>query len=225
MLRSLPSRSLLWLGIAAPVLFLGIALGLGAIRPGYDAIRQYVSLLSLGPGGWVQIANFVVSGILVAGFGVGLRRAWPVGAGSRWAPRLIVLAGAGLFLSGVFVTDPAQGYPAGAPAGLPMDASWHAGIHYLGALLVFAGLPAAMVVASRRLETPSGRIWRAYCLASALVMLGSWLATFAFPGTGGMPAIAGLLQRIAVAAGFQWLAVTAAIELARPALAAEPAFA
>jgi Protein of unknown function (DUF998) len=184
-----------------------------------------MSLLSLGPSGAIQILNFVLTGILVTGFGLGLRQAWPAGPGARWVPRLVMVVGGALVVSGIFVTDPAQGYPAGAPAGLPTDASWHAGIHYLGAFIVFVGLPAAIVVASRRSPTANARLGRAYSLTSALVMVGFWLATFAFPGTPGTPAIAGLLQRVAVVAGFQWLALTAALECARSASAAEPSFA
>lgn len=225
MARELSTRSLLALGIAAPVLFLGVALAEGALRPDYDPMRQYISLLSLGPTGWTQVVNFIVAGVLFPGFGIGLRRAWIDGPGARWTPRLIVVVGAALVVSGLFVTDPAQGYPAGAAAGLPTHASWHAGIHYLGALLVFVGLPAAIVIASRRREIANGRTWRVYSLASAVAMVAFWLATFAFPGSPGTPAIAGLLQRIAVAAGFQWVALTAALEFARSAPAAEPAYA
>jgi hypothetical protein len=213
--RWLSTRSLLALGVAAPPLFLGIALLAGATRPGYDPLRQYVSLLSLGPGGWVQQLNFVVTGILVAGFGFGIRRAEAGRPAGGWVARLIVGVGLALVASGVFVTDPAQGYPAGAPAGLPTETSWHAGMHYLGALLVFVGLPTAMTLAARRAPVPGARGWLVYSLVSAVAMLGLWLATFAFPGTPGTPAIAGLLQRLAVVAGVQWLFALALIELRR----------
>ncbi len=219
------TRALLAIGLVAPAVFVCVALAEGAVRPGYDPVRQYVSLLSLGPTGWTQVVNFIVTGILVAGFGVGLRRVWAEGPAARWVPRLVVGVGVGLLLSGVFVTDPAQGYPAGAPTGLPTEVSWHAGIHYIGALIVFVGLAAAIAIASWRPQVGNGPAWRVYSLVSAVALVGFWLATFAFPGTPGTPAIAGLLQRIAVVAGFQWLAVTAALEFARSAPAAEHAYA
>lgn len=218
------TRALLRLGIVGPVLFIALFLIEGATRPGYDAVRQFVSLLSLGEGGWLQVANFVVGGLLIAAFGIGLGRVWAAGR-ARWAPRLVVLVGLALVGSGAFVADPAQGYPAGAPAGLPTSVSWHAGLHYVGALLVFLGLPAAMTIAARRAPTPNARAWAAYSLFSGIVMVGGWLATFVLAGPDGTLAIAGLLQRIAVVAGFQWLVATAAIELGRADRAATYAYA
>ena len=207
------TSGLLWAGFVGPILFVGVFLVEGVTRPGYDSVRQFVSLLVLGDGGWLQVANFVVGGLLVAGFGVGLRRAWADGRGARWAPRLVVLVGFSLVVCGVFVADPALGYPPGAPAGLPLETSWHAGIHYLGALGVFVGLPVAAAVAARHAPTERARTWAVYSLASGGIMLLGWLATFVLAGPDGTLAIAGLLQRIAVVAGFQWLVATAAIEL------------
>lgn len=209
-----PGRWLLLGGVVGPIAFVGLALAQGAVRPGYDPNRQFVSLLSLGEGGWLQIANFVVCGLLLAAFAIGLHRAWSAGPGSRWVPRLVFVVGIALIVSGMFVTDPAQGYPAGAPAGLPTSVSWHAGLHYLGALVVFVGLPASMVIAARR-EPVATRGWSAYSLAAGAVMIGGWLATFVLAGPDGTLANAGLVQRIAVIAGFQWLVAVALIELRR----------
>ena len=33
----------------------------GAVRSGYDPVRLVVSYLSLGDGGWVQVATFLVT--------------------------------------------------------------------------------------------------------------------------------------------------------------------
>ena len=33
----------------------------GCLRPGYRAREMFVSELSLGPRGWIQIANFIVA--------------------------------------------------------------------------------------------------------------------------------------------------------------------
>ena len=134
--------------------------------------------------------------------------------------RSVVVAGLGLIASGLFAADPALGYPPGAPAGLPTDVSWHAGVHYLGALVVFLGLPTAMAIATQRAPVAATRIWAYYSLVSALIMVGGWLATFAFSGADGTLAIAGLLQRIAVVGGFQWIVATASIELAQADVAA-----
>jgi hypothetical protein len=83
----------------------------GATRRGYDPIRLQVSYLSLGDQGWMQIANFCLSGGLAIFFAWGLRQALRSGRVSFWAPLLIAAYGLGLIVSGVFVTDAAFGYP------------------------------------------------------------------------------------------------------------------
>ena len=118
MLGDRATRWLLTCGVIGPVLFVVAFLIEGAIRPDYDPARVFVSQLSLGDEGWLQVANFVVSGLLIAAFAVGLRRVLASGLASRWGPNLIGLVGLGLVISGIFVTDPALGYPPGTPQGL-----------------------------------------------------------------------------------------------------------
>ena len=90
-----------------------------ATRPGFSLTRDAASLLDDGPWGWVQSANFIATGLLLAAAGAGLRRALPEGRGSRWAPRLLLIAGAGLIGGGIFHPDPSGGYPPGAGAPSP----------------------------------------------------------------------------------------------------------
>ena len=224
MVARLSTRTLLRAGVIGPVLFVVIFLVEGATRPGYDPVLTFVSQLSLGEGGWLQIASFVVTGALMVAFAAGLGRAWGSSQG-RLVPRLVGLVGVSLAVCGAFVTDPALGYPAGAPAGLPTETSWHAAIHYLGAVGVFLGLPAAAAVAARRAQEARHRSWAAYSLLSGAVMLVGWLLTFAFRGSDGTLAVAGLLQRIAIVGGFQWIVATALIELRRTAPARVLAYA
>lgn len=105
------TRWLLLAGVIGPILFVIVFLVEGWTRAGYDPMRMFVSLLALSDDGWQQIVNFVVSGVLVAGGAVGLRSVLREGPGSTWGPRLIGLAGVGMVLAGVFVTDPGFGYP------------------------------------------------------------------------------------------------------------------
>src|SRR5262249_53760150 len=64
---SVPRGLLLWLtyGSLAPVLFTVVYLIEGVTRPGYDGWKHSISALSLGPGGWLQQANFVFLGLNV----------------------------------------------------------------------------------------------------------------------------------------------------------------
>lgn len=68
------TRALLTCGVVAGPLFVVVAIFEILTRPGYDFGRHPISLLSLGDFGWIQIANFVGSGLLTIGFAVGARR-------------------------------------------------------------------------------------------------------------------------------------------------------
>jgi hypothetical membrane protein len=195
-------RSTRWLltgGVIGPVLFVVVLLVEGWTRADYDPMTMFGSLLSLGDLGWQQVANFVVSGLLVLGGALGLRRVLTDGPGCRWGPRLIGLAGIGLVLAGVFVTDPAQGYPPGAPSGMPASSSWHGSIHLVASAFVFIGLPVAMVVMARRFRGEGSR-WALYCWLSAVGVLAFLFASQAFTS------VAGLLQRVLIVLVLGWVA-------------------
>jgi hypothetical protein len=85
--------------------------GRRALREDYSALHQPVSMLSLGPGGWVQIANFVVSGLLMVACAVGLRRALRSGRGRTLGPLLIGVYGFGVVGAGMFSADPSLRLP------------------------------------------------------------------------------------------------------------------
>jgi hypothetical membrane protein len=182
-------------GVIGPVLFVVDFLAEGATRPGYDVVRHSVSQLSLSNLGWQQVANFLVSGVLIIGGALGLRRAIRQRPGSRWGPILVGLAGAGLVLAGVFVTDPALGYPPGQPA----SSSWHGAIHEVVSLLVFVGLPAAMFVLARRFRGEGSR-WATYSWLSGIGTVVFLFSAFAFED------VTGLLQRVSIVIAFGWVA-------------------
>ena len=198
-------------GVIGPLLLVVVFSIEGAIRPDYDPKRVFVSQLSLGEGGWLQIANFVISGLLIVAFAFGLRRVMSSGQTSRWGPILIGLVGLGLIVSGVFVTDPALGYPPGTPRGLTQHPTLHGSIHLLGALLVFAGLPIASFVFARHFQAQSDRHWARYSVATGIGMLAVFgAANLGANGLAGLGDLAGALQRLAVLIGFGWIVALAA---------------
>lgn len=202
------TRALLAGGIVGPVLFVLVFTIIGAVRPGYDPMRQFVSLLMLADGGWIQVASFLVSGLLILGSAIGLRRVLTPGPGRRFAPIGVGLAGLGLIVAGIFPTDALQGYPPGTPPGLPLVPSWHAVAHLVGALLFFGGLPFASIVLARRFSSAGAVGWGIYSAASGIGMFVINASTGASPGTAGrFPDIAGLLQRISIVLGLAWLAL------------------
>jgi hypothetical membrane protein len=192
----------LWCGVLASALFTLVWLIEGALRPGYDPYRNWISELALTDRGWIQIASFLLSGTLVLVFARGLRAAMPTGPGSVWGPRLIAATGVALVAAGLFVIDPGLGYPPGAEA----VQTWHGALHDLAGSVMFLSLVAATIVYSRRFARP-------YALASGIAVLLGWLAAGVLAGLdyAGVwsPAPAGVAQRLSVLVGFGWLAYLA----------------
>jgi hypothetical protein len=163
------TRRLLGCGLAAGPVFVTAFAAEGAARDGYRPLRHPVSSLALGPGGWVQAANFAVTGIMFLAAAAGLSRADDAATGTRAGPALIGAAGAGLIGAAIFPTDPVSGYPPGTPGRL--RAPTRAGtVHNLAAIPVFLGLPAAAAGASWRSFRTGQRGWGLYCAGTAITM-------------------------------------------------------
>lgn len=167
--RTVPTRTLLAGGIAAGPLFLLVALGQVVFRDGFDLSRQPLSLLALGEWGWIQTANFLLSGLLALAGALGLRRALLGTVAGTWGPALVAVFGIGLVVAGVLVSDPSMGWPAGAPEGAPETLSWHAVGHGVGAMLAFGSLTIACLVFARRFQLSRQRGWAAFSLVCALL--------------------------------------------------------
>ncbi len=98
--QSVVTRFLIAGGAIGPLLFMIVLLIEGATRPGYSAWHNYGSSLSLGDQGWMQIANFLVCGLLILGFAIGLRQVFQTGRGSVWGPILLGVFGVSLIVAG-----------------------------------------------------------------------------------------------------------------------------
>jgi NAD(P)-dependent dehydrogenase (short-subunit alcohol dehydrogenase family) len=187
----------------------------------YRPLRHPVSSLALGPRGWVQTANFAVTGVLCLGGAAGLRLAGGRLAGSRTGPVMVAAAGAGLIGSAAFRTDPVGGYPPGTPE-MPARFSRAGTAHNLAAVPVFFGLPAAAACygwRSWRAGQPPG--FAVYCAAIAVTMpVAMALAGAGFGQPSRLGGYGGLFQRASIIAGFAWLTVVSARGL--PGTAATP---
>ena len=199
------TRRLLRCGIWAGPVFAATFLAEGAVRDGYRPLRHPVSSLALGPRGWIQTANFAVTGVLCLAGAAGLRL-----AGSRTGPALVAAAGAGLIGSAAFRTDPVGGYPPGTPD-MPATSSRAGTAHNLAAVPIFLGLPAAAACYGWRSWRAGQPGFAVYCAATAATMP----ATMALAGAGfGQPSrlgrYGGLLQRASIITGFAWLTAVSA---------------
>lgn len=138
----------------------------GITRPGYDAWQQANSLLSLGPGGWVQQVNFVVFGVLMLCSAFGWRKVLKGGRAATWFPLLRGLAGLSLILVGIFSQDPVPGYPPDAVMTAP---TFHAVIHVVFSFVAITSLAfSAFVIARRFAVEPRWRGWASYSVITGL---------------------------------------------------------
>lgn len=191
--------ALLACGVVAGPLYVVVALLQVLTREGFDLRRHPLSLLSLGDLGWIQIANFAVSGLLAIAFAVGSRRVLYPGRAGTWGPRLLVLYGIGLVAGGVFVADPGAGFPPGAPEGAPEQLSWHGALHAVAPPLAFLSLMVACGVLARRFSAAGEPGWVRYSAATAVacLVLLAW------------PDLDSLSWRLALAVAVGWAWVSA----------------
>lgn len=159
---------LLSCGAVAGVLFPVTSFAQAFTRDGFDLPRHALSSLTLGDLGWIQVANFVVTGLLAILFAVGLRRTLRPGRASRFGPALVGVYGVGMIGGGLFAPDPALGWPVGAPEGVPEHLSVNSALHTVFAAAAFLSLIAAGLVFARRFAGQGRRGWSAYSAAAGI---------------------------------------------------------
>jgi Protein of unknown function (DUF998) len=194
------TRSLLGYGVLAGPVYVITALAQGLLRPGFDLMHDDVSLLSNGSLGWIQIANFIVTGAFVVAAAVGMART--LGSSSTWGPRLLAVYGAGLVAAGVFVADPMNGFPAGTPSGRPETISLHGILHIAAAAVGFLCLVAACFLQARRFAREHRGRWTGFSVITGVVVL----LAFAGVASGSTSAVVVLGFWAAVIVSFAWIA-------------------
>ena len=193
------TKSLLGWGVVAGPFYIVVGLAQAVLVPGFDLSRHALSLLLLGPLGWIQAANLVLTGLMVLAAAIGFARLLP-GRRGGWAGVLLGLYGVSLFAAAIFPPDPTGGFP---PGGTDASTASPSGLlHLLAGAIGFLSLAAAAIVIGTwfRREGRHGPATVSF-VAAAVVVLG-------FLGGAALamvPAGVGLLW-LAVIAGFAWLA-------------------
>jgi hypothetical protein len=153
----------------------------------------------LGEGGWMQVTNIVLSGVMVLAAGVGFARAMGDSKAGIRAGVLLGVYGVGLVLSGIFPPEPMKGFPVGAAQAGTISGILHMAFGAIG-FLALAG--AAFVVGGwfgRRGDRSTAR----YSRISGAVVVGflGGAALSAFP-------LGVAFLWVAVIVGWAWLLVT-----------------
>ena len=169
MTHSTKPNVLLVCGVALGPLFYVVVVLQILTRTGFDISRHPLSLLSLGNTGWIQIANFILTGLLAIACAFGMKRALRSDAGGTWGPLLIGTYGLGMVGAGIFLPDPLPGFPPGALAGIPAQMSEHAMLHGVGFFVAFLSLIAACFVFARRYFVVGNPGWGRYSIATGVI--------------------------------------------------------
>jgi hypothetical membrane protein len=190
----------LTLGVVGTLLFPITYVIAGAVRPGYDPWEQAISTLSLGPGGWLQRANFVMCGLSIIWLAVVFRKILRGGPCATWYPRVRAIEGIGLIMIGFFSTDPAPGYP---PGTFRTITTVQGAIHLAFTILVVNMMALGLFVISRRFKNDSNFSgWSTFSIVSGLL-------TFAFMTAFGISnathsGYPGLFERLATNTDTVW---------------------
>jgi hypothetical protein len=192
-----------WAGMIGPPLFVAVFALEGWLRSGYNSAGMFVSELSLGPRGWIQMLNFVVFGLLFLIFTQGVAAAFQEGKASRAGPLLLAIIGISFLVSGPFVMDPATTRAD--------QMSWHGALHQLFGALVFSLSPVSCFVFLRRFRVdPNWRSLYGWTLAAGTIIAASVVLQSVGPAR--PPAApnafnewVGLVQRTALVTYLGWL--------------------
>jgi hypothetical protein len=189
---------LLRCGMVAGPCYLAVGVGQGLVRDGFDFARHPLSVLANGPGGWIQTANFVVTGLMVLAAAAGFRRV--LGPKSRGVTWFLGLYGAAMIAAAVFPADPVDGFPPGTPLGFPTSISTTGLIHFISGALAFTFLAVSGFCAA-------WTMWRRQMPSLAILSLVSGLVVV-LGFFGGIVLPVGILGIwAAVVVGWVWLMV------------------
>jgi hypothetical membrane protein len=199
-------------GIAGPITFAVVALVHSLLRQDHSLVAHPISALAAGPSGWLQNANFLLFGLLMIAYAIGLHlgvrpsRAGVVGAA------FLMLSGVGLMWGGVFPATDATGAFDGDRL-----------LHIPGFVMTFLGGGIGLIAMSRRMaRDPRWEDLATYALLSGIAMLALIVAGGGLVRPPGAPLHAwfGLFQWVLLAV---WLPCTVvlALRLLRLARAAD----
>jgi hypothetical protein len=166
------------------VLFVLTFLLLGAMAPGYDALRETISALEFTSLGFAQRINFFVFGLMLMLFAMALRTELGAGRGSVLIPTFQFLSGIGVVGDAIFIHEP---------------------LHLVCDLIVFnSALLVLFLFAWRFSGDAHWKSWTAYSILTALLMM-AFLTAFGIANHHGGPA--GTFEKLASLTRTSWSVV------------------
>jgi Protein of unknown function (DUF998) len=208
------SRVGAWSALFGSAVYLCVFTVDGWLRPGYDAASMFISELSLGPWGWVQIVNFMIFGLALLVFATSVALEFGDTRSARVGVTLLVIMGIGMLASGPFVIDPMIG--AGRVvidpvAVAPHHMSFHSKFHYALGTLFFLLAPATCFCfagCKRSSKDPMLRMFRLWSFGLGIVSvagMGLFKLALLPPASNPLLPWRGLIQRATVIPFLVWL--------------------
>lgn len=190
-------------GIATPIVWFALLLTAGALVPGYDPIRQYMTELTDGPTWGLALSDFFLVALLIAIFGAGLWSALGRDGVATVIAALVLVKAAATLGTGLVHGDV-------DPLVRTASGQTHNTLVAVGNVALAI---AALVAAWRMPSLPGWSGLRGYNIATAVltVLLLVTLATLTTAGTARADAplagVGGLVQRISMLVADLWPAV------------------
>jgi hypothetical protein len=191
-----------WAGMIGSALFVTLFTLEGWLRPGYDPLSTFISELSIGPRGWIQIVNFILLGALFLVFTWGVAAEFQEGKASKVGPILLAIIGFSFLVSGPLVTD---------VAATPRDQmSLHGLFHGIFGALVFSLSPVSCFVFWRRFrQDPNWKLLQGWTLTAGIITTTAVILLSAATKTQVIPNAFtpwnGLIQRMVIIPYLIWI--------------------
>ena len=171
----------------------------GINRIDYNPVRQSISSLSRGPYGWIQVANFICTGLLTLAFSIGIRRILKSRRSPILGSLLIGIIAIGLIIGGIFKGDKS------------IHLSYQSLLHWFSAALVFLGMPISCFVFATLFVKWGEFGWGIYAKVTGFLftIAGLIFVLAVFIQKAGLADYVGLLQRVTITIGWIWLTLLA----------------
>ena len=198
------TRWLLGCGLVAGPFYLALGLVQAFTREGFSFSRHPLSVLSNGHGGWLLVANFVLTGLMVIAAALGLRRV--LGAKSKALQGFLSGYGASMLVAAVFRADPMDGFPVGTPVGPPTSISTSGLVHFAAGGIGFLCLAVSCFLAARAMSRLNARALARLSFWSGLIVAVGFFGSAAIPNSSPVLGI-----WIAVVVGWAWLSILSSV--------------
>jgi hypothetical protein len=176
---------MLTIGFAVTLLFPIIYTIEGAIRPGYDPLRDTISSLAFGPTGQIQQLDFALCGIGILVMAFAWRKILAGGVCATWYPIIRGIEGLGLIAIAIFSVDP---------------------LHTAFMIMILTAMSLGLFVIARRFwKRQQWHGWATFSVACGLwPMVVMPFFGIALGSHGALSGYAGLFERLATNADTLW---------------------